>query len=79
MKRVIVLEKLNEIIRRVFNFQGNIDDDASPKSVKNWNSMNHLLLITEIEENFNVKLSDDEVSRITSVKDIKDLLKKHGI
>jgi acyl carrier protein len=42
-----------------------------------WDSINHLRLITEIEETFRIVLSDEEVASITSLRDIETLLTRH--
>ena len=44
-----------------------------------WDSMTHLVLISEIENTFNIAFSDDEVVEMTSISDIRSTLKKHSI
>lgn len=56
-----------------------ISDETSPDKVETWDSLKGLMLVTELEETFNIKLSMDEVSSIKCVKDIKETLKRHGV
>lgn len=56
-----------------------ITDDTSPDNVEIWDSFNGLVLISELENEFNVKFTMDQVTKIKNVKDIKLLLKEHGI
>jgi acyl carrier protein len=47
--------------------------------VDGWDSVNHLRLIAEIEEVFHVSLSDEEVTRIASLRDVEMLLAERGV
>ncbi len=43
----------------------------------NWDSLNHLRLISEIQKNFKIKISNIDISKLTDQKKIlKFLLKK---
>lgn len=72
-------ELLRSIAAKVFG----IDVSAYPKismgEVKEWDSMNHLLLISEIEKEFRFKFSIQEVIEIKSLDDISALMQKKGI
>lgn len=52
---------------------------SSPETIETWDSYNALLLVTEIEENFNVKFSMEEIYEVKSVLDIISVLKRHEI
>ena len=43
-----------------------------------WDSMNHMKLILELERSFSVTFSDDEVFEMTSFKDILEVIKSHN-
>ena len=73
-------EKLYSIISKVFSVSINeINDESSPQTIKSWDSFNGLLLLDELESNFNVKFSISEIIDVKNVKDIKKHLKNHGI
>lgn len=73
-------KKLTDLMAEVFGVeQSKITDDTTQNEVENWNSLNTLLLIDEIEKEYNVKLSLDDVTEITSVFDIKKILGKQNV
>lgn len=58
---------------------GIITDATTPADIPEWDSFNGLLLVTELEKEFNVTFSLDEVVSVKTVSDIKKILKKHGV
>ena len=74
------METLKELIARVLGVtKEEINDASSPDTIASWDSFNSLMLISEIEKKFNTQFSIDEVMAIKSYKNIKDILKAHGI
>ena len=53
--------------------------DIHRDQVAEWDSVNHLHLILEVEEAFGVELADGEVVEISSARDITTLLERRGI
>ena len=73
-------EKLYNIISKVFSVPiSDINDESSPESIESWDSFNGLILVDELESNFNVKFSVSEIINVKNVKDIKTNLKNHGV
>ena len=73
-------QKLYKILSDLFNIKENEADNASMKNVKKWDSLKHIELIMSIEEEFEVpKIGPDEIVKMTSVSQIKDVLRKKGI
>jgi len=73
-------EKLYDIISKVFSVPiSEINDESSPETIESWDSFNGLILVDELESNFNIKFSLSEIIDIKNVKDIKRHLKNHGI
>ena len=73
-------KKLNAILGQVLLIdESKIADDLSRKTVKEWDSMAHLMLVSEIESVFEVTLEDDDILEIQTVADIKKTLQKMGI
>ncbi|UCE12255.1 MAG: acyl carrier protein [Candidatus Heimdallarchaeota archaeon] len=56
-----------------------INDKVSREDLEEWDSMTHLTLISELEQVFNIILTDDEVTEIQTIGDIKTTLKKYEI
>jgi len=73
-------EKLYKIISKVLNVNTNeINDESNPTTLSNWTSFNGYVLLDELETNFDVKFSIDEVMDVKNIADIKRHLKNHGI
>ena len=73
-------EKLYNIISKVFSVPiSEINDESSPETIESWDSFNVLILVDELESNFNIKFSVSEIIDVKNVKDIKSHLKNHGL
>jgi acyl carrier protein len=73
-------KKLKEILATVLLIdESQISDGMSRKTVKEWDSMAHLMLVSELESAFEVTMDDDDIMKIQTVADIKKTLQKLGI
>jgi len=73
-------KKLYDIISKVFSVQiSEINDESSPETIESWDSFNGLILVDELESNFNIKFSVSEIVDVENVKDIKRHLNNHGV
>ena len=73
-------EKLHNIISKVFSVPiSEINDESNPETIESWDSFNGLILVDELESNFNVKFLVSEIIDVKNVKDIKRHLKNHGV
>ena len=73
-------KNLFEIISEVMNIPiSQINDESSPETIESWDSFNGLILVDEIESNFNIKFSVSEIIDVKNVKDIKRHLNNHGV
>jgi acyl carrier protein len=69
------LGKLSDIFRVLFNRPDlELTDDLTAKDVPGWDSFNHVNLIINIEEEFSVRFSNDEVGGMQNVGNLKKLL-----
>ena len=74
------MEKLVEIIKKVFDArEEDINDQMSPDTISNWDSMNYLLFISEVEKEFDIQFSVDEVMEARTLGDIKIYMRAKGI
>ena len=55
-----------------------ITEDASMKTIAEWDSLKHIELIVGIEQHYSIELTGDEIAEMTSVKAIRTILGKHG-
>jgi len=73
-------KKLFNIISRVMEIESSeLTDESSPEDIENWDSYNGLLLVDELESEFNVKFTVEEVFDVNSISDIKKHLLNHGV
>lgn len=67
------MQKVNEIIGIVFSCDGNaLSDSDTPKTIKAWDSMTHIILLSSLEEEFDVVFSDEEMTSIHSIGEIRE-------
>jgi acyl carrier protein len=73
-------KKLKNILAKVLLIdESKISDEMSRKTMKVWDSMAHLMLVSEIESAFEVTMDDDNIMEIQTVADLKKTLQKLGI
>lgn len=41
-----------------------INDDSSPDNIENWDSLRHMNLITVLEEEFDIRLNDEQITEM---------------
>lgn len=46
--------------------------------IDNWDSMGVLTLMARMDEDFQILLTEEEIEQMRSVRDILDVLRKHG-
>jgi acyl carrier protein len=74
------MEKFNKIIVDIFKLApSEIKDSLRLEEIPDWDSMNFLLFIAEIENQFEVSFNMDEVIKAKSLGDIKNMLISRGI
>ena len=69
-----------EIISQVFSVPiSEVNDESSPENIESWDSFNGLVLVDELETNFNIKFTISEITDVKNVADIKRHLKNHNV
>lgn len=56
-----------------------IVDSLKYQSIPEWDSVSHMVLITELEDTFNISLDTEDVIDMSSVLKAKEILSKHNI
>jgi acyl carrier protein len=70
--------KLVEIVAELFDLEpAAVDDGLTPEDVELWDSMNHLRLVSAVEEEFQIKLSMQEIESIRSLAVLRALVEQH--
>jgi len=65
-------DKIIKIMENILEEKINTTSDQ--KHCENWDSLHHLNLILELELKFNVEFEPEEISKMTNVKKIIDIL-----
>jgi len=74
------MKKLKSILSMILEIEeSSINDQTSPDNVESWDSFNALMIVSELEKEFKVRFTMDEVTAVKCVKDIKESLKRHGV
>ena len=75
-------ENLINIFRNIFSELATASDDivkrATKDTLESWDSANHLLLITCLEEDFRTKLSDSDAVSLDSFSGAKALIEAYS-
>lgn len=72
-----IRRRLNKIFRQVLNNnQINLDINTTNDDLEQWDSLNHILLILEIEKYFSIKITAGEITELKSIRMICDLINK---
>ena len=73
------MDKFNSIVSQIFKLDpSKIIDSLTDKDIPDWDSMNYLLFIAELEKEFDVSFTMDEVLGTKSLGDVRNLLKNKG-
>ena len=74
MNREEIIEKLNAIFQDIFDDEDiNIAEETTPEDIEDWDSIGHVYLTVEIEDEFGIKLGE-KMADIQNVADIVDLI-----
>lgn len=70
-------EKIRKICADVFRLKpSDISGSMSKENTPEWDSLNNLMLLTEIEKEYKIKFSAKEINKIKSLEDIETILKE---
>ena len=68
-------DKLKEIFASIFDLEeSEITDDLSTQTNEVWESITHLMIITEIESVFDITINEEIIPDLNSFKKLKDEL-----
>ena len=75
MNRNEVIEKLTPIFRKVFS-EPNLElkDERTANEVERWDSLSHMMMITEVEKEFGIKFKLKDLNKMKQVGDLINLI-----
>lgn len=65
--------KILEIMTRVFRTEG-LDTTCSQNTCEKWDSLNHLNLIVELEDEFDMEFEPEEIAEMKSFDAVKKMI-----
>ncbi|KKU91480.1 MAG: Acyl carrier protein [Candidatus Jorgensenbacteria bacterium GW2011_GWA1_48_11] len=73
------MRTFNEIVGEIFKIsQDKIRDDMSSRDIPEWDSMNYLLFISELEKNFGLSFTMQEVITAEVLGDLRKVVEERG-
>lgn len=79
MTREIILEKVNEIFRDVFDDEDiEVTEETTANDIEDWDSLMHITLISEIEAAFGFKFQMKDVVGMENVGEMLDIIEENA-
>lgn len=75
MSDLSITKQVMEIVKKITRNE-NIDEESSYLSSLGWDSLVYIAIAIEIEEKFDVKISDQNINRFTSILEIVKLIQE---
>lgn len=73
MDRAEILTKICKIMQEIFEDVQNITEDTTADDIEDWDSIGHVYLIAEIEDEFHIKFGE-KMNDVETIKDIIDFI-----
>lgn len=71
-----VVEQVVGLINRVLQIS-NVREDSEVGNPHQWNSLRHIEIILAVEAHFKIRLSDENIVELTSIKTIAECVGRH--
>jgi len=73
-------QKLKTIFAQSLNIdESRITDELAYNSIPEWDSIAHMALVAEIDNQFDIMLDTDDVLDLSSFAKAKEILQKYGV
>lgn len=68
MKKIEILDDIIVICKLVFNKESiELSENTTTNDIEEWDSLTHLMLISEIEKKYSIKFTLDEIMKSNSI------------
>ncbi len=75
-----MISKLKEAFANALAISADqVHDDLKYRGIPEWDSISHMVLISELEEEFDVEIETDDVIDMSSFQKAKEILIKYGV
>jgi acyl carrier protein len=72
----ITLDILQEVFKSAFSSEVSINENTSKENLPEWDSINHLNLVVELEDHFNIQFSPDEIESMKSIVTLQEIIQR---
>jgi acyl carrier protein len=74
-RNVVMDQRIADVFQTVFQLPPEqLTDALAPQDVSGWDSLGHVRLVTQLQEQFGVEFEVDEIMRMETVGEIKKIL-----
>ena len=73
------LQIYNEAFLKIFNIEDQQLENLKYQSVETWDSVGHMALVAELEENFDIEMDIDDIIEFSDYLKGKEILKKYNV
>jgi acyl carrier protein len=75
-----VVPQIKQVLSGLFNVSvDTLSIESSTDNVAGWNSLGHLMVVIELEQEFGIQISPERGEQLTSVARIAEFLKDHQL
>ena len=75
MEKTEIISKLTEIFQKVFNDDSLVlSNKLTANDIDRWDSLSHMILITEIEKSYSIKFRLKDLNKMKNVGDMIDII-----
>tara|TARA_A100001011_G_C13994411_1_gene708650 strand:+ start:467 stop:709 length:243 start_codon:yes stop_codon:yes gene_type:complete len=68
MDKQQIIKAINPIFKNIFDDENlEINENSNSDNIDGWDSLNHILLVVEIEKKLNIRFSSGEISNFDNV------------
>ncbi len=73
-------DQLHELMAKCLQIDlSKVDDGLRYNSIPEWDSVAHMVAIAELEDAYGIMLETDDIVAMSSVGEIRSILKKYGV
>jgi acyl carrier protein len=74
----MIKQEIKQIMSKVFDLDiDTISDNAIQKDIIKWDSLNHLNLVVEIEDYYDISIEPEDISEMVSIDQILIIINKY--
>jgi acyl carrier protein len=73
-------EKVKQIMATLFEITADqITSESSPDTIENWDSLRHMDLVVLLEEEFNIRFTDEQIGEMLNFQLVLAVLKENRV